>query len=375
MGPPLVLYQTTPLFPHTGYNYGSRSAWRGVKNVGYREGRWKTVRGRRLRPSLVGLILLSLASCGALPTQHHINGRVLRLPATPAPRIQVKEPRLQSFSFVNSRLGYGFAPDRLLQTADGGRTWKQVVAGLGRPVVSRIEFVDLQRGWLWQADIAGGTTLKRTDDGGRLWHTLPGLPKGSQGFQFFNRSSGVLLCDQGKYPSTVAAVYRTADGGKTWHRAGAIPLGPGFDPGGAHLSFIDPRHGWIASGLSPSAGQEPKALFQTVDGGHSWRKIAWVGFPVQDNHLTEAGLPSGGYVAGLFFLTPRRGWLPLATGPVLETSNGGRSWQPVWTTRFDGDTLGDIQFVDPRHGWLMDRGDLWATVDGGKTWRRLVIGG
>jgi photosystem II stability/assembly factor-like uncharacterized protein/sugar lactone lactonase YvrE len=74
------------------------------------------------------------------------------------------------------------------------------------------------------------------------------------------------------------------------------------------------------------------------------------------------------------FVTSDAGWLN--TGPsILRTLDGGRTWtvqsppqeDPARTRWVD-----QMQFLDPRHGWvLLDGGSFYQTSDGGENWERI----
>lgn len=59
----------------------------------------------------------------------------------------------------------------LLHTADGGNTWEQVSLGPEEPYLSDVRFVDKERGWL-----VGRDTLYRTGDSGKTWTRVLSLP-------------------------------------------------------------------------------------------------------------------------------------------------------------------------------------------------------
>jgi photosystem II stability/assembly factor-like uncharacterized protein len=68
---------------------------------------------------------------------------------------------------------------------------------------------------------------------------------------------------------------------------------------------------------------------------------------------------------------------------IVRTLDGGRTWKRVMAPATSLDFAGDYQpgsgvrglrFADPLDGWAFGPG-LWATHDGGKTWKQLTISG
>ena len=126
--------------------------------------------------------------------------------------------------------------------------------------------------------------------------------------------------------------------------------------------FVDERRGWAAGGKG--------ALLSTADGGATWE----VRRPPTEDALRD-----------IFFQDAETGWLlcrrnefgqegkdePLSY--LLKTADGGGSWSRVEVARgADVDLkLTGLRFADREHGWVYgELGALFATADGGATWRR-----
>ena len=72
---------------------------------------------------------------------------------------------------------------------------------------------------------------------------------------------------------------------------------------------------------------------------------------------------------GAFFVDSQTGWLVNGYGRVFKTPNSGATWQLQKTL---DSFLRSVGFADARTGWvgtLDPRHPLYATADGGKTWR------
>jgi photosystem II stability/assembly factor-like uncharacterized protein len=136
--------------------------------------------------------------------------------------------------------------------------------------------------------------------------------------------------------------------------------------------FLDQNRGWVAG----SNG----TLLQTRDGGDSWQKVPLlVKDTLQDVYFADE---SNGW------LLAERDSLKLKTGErpsyLLTTANGGGSWQQVWLKTPDAETrFVRLLFTDPQHGWLFgESGFVIATSDGGAHWQQqrsvtkhLLLGG
>jgi photosystem II stability/assembly factor-like uncharacterized protein len=113
-------------------------------------------------------------------------------------------------------------------------------------------------------------------------------------------------------------VLRTADGGSSWHAVS--PENPGQLGYAVVSDFIDVVHAWI---LVADANDMLKGvLYITADGGTTW------------NHVD---VPFGG--GALNFLDPKHGWMMASLGAgagsmgiaVFQTEDGGASWNQVYT--------------------------------------------
>jgi photosystem II stability/assembly factor-like uncharacterized protein len=130
-------------------------------------------------------------------------------------------------------------------------------------------------------------------------------------------------------------------------------------------------------------------LYWTTDFGQHWRDITPPGAPVP----RRGGVVS---IADVSFHGTADGWVLLRTGgggeygdssfELASTTDAGTTWSvtpvtlPNWRSwrRLGGN--GSVDFVDPLHGWMnlslessanFDRGLLYSTADGGRTWQQV----
>ena len=144
----------------------------------------------------------------------------------------------------------------------------------------------------------------------------------------------------------VGHVLFTDDGGASWHRRAFNLPDRGTD-----VAFADPLHGWLVT--------DGGTALATGDGGATWT----VG---GQSHLNLSSVAStdADHVWALGDATDVG--TGLSRSSVLRSADGGQTWV---RTGFGTTPLADTFFADARHGWLVGFDRIWATADGGKTWR------
>jgi photosystem II stability/assembly factor-like uncharacterized protein len=218
------------------------------------------------------------------------------------------------------------------------------------------------------------------------------------GVQFWDRTRGVIVgatycrrCDSG----TGGFIATTADGGRTWHltndsyppfnTVSIVPGGVAYAAAGSMLvtssdygetwaklgstgvvspSFSSANDGWAASSKNQITAGGP--LLHTTDGGRSWQAV-------------PSPCPSvGPQIQGLSFPSPAEGWVLCVGEPgagnqwkaVYRTSDAGGSWTKVYGSGFDYGYAQQVSFLPDGHGWLLFsiRGQPERTVDYGAHW-------
>ena len=100
--------------------------------------------------------------------------------------------------------------------------------------------------------------------------------------------------------------------------------------GPTSIDFIDAEHGWIATGCSSYCYNTAPVIVRTDDGGRTWHQIR---------------------------------------GPAVGSAHvSGATWY-----QYGG--VVDVRFTDRMHGWYLQAGGLWSTVNGGATWQLGRLGG
>lgn len=322
-------------------------------------------------------------------------------PTTPTPSsTAAPTPRAKPIHFEHVWMftqTQGFAVSvlgRMLWTSDGGHTWHDATpAGVRAVVHSGIAFepgpypcagcpADAYPGWAVTAKGHSGTVLLFTPNGGQSWHERT-LPAGAQhssilGLSFVTPNNGWLLTSAGAAAgSMAAAVYRTTDGGYHWSEvartfvtpqpsagAGRIPFG-GDKTG---LAFANEKRGWV-SGVTAAMGHV--YLLATPDGGRDWSFVTLKlpgSFPdAQFESEPPVFFPHGHGILAVRML----GRIPPSETLLFATNDGGASWSAVQPVVDQAPSAVGFAWTsaDPAHGWAADGVHLYATSDGGRTWR------
>lgn len=292
-------------------------------------------------------------------------------------------------------------------TSDAGATWRRVLTSRGEYSGGPLFAVDSSHAWFAEQDYpdtpfdAGRVSyLRRTTDGGATWSRtcIGSTPLGA--LAAFGDTL-ISLGDDGPARST--------DGGATW-TSSVSQAGYSFsdaqavsandiwatDQNGAlvhssdglrwqeqpdpvrwsvrllGLSFPGAADGWLV-GNSPSDFFNPfdakPVLLHTADGGASWKREA---------------SPIRGSLSAVDFVDAQHGWVASAGNQVARTTDAGRSWT---LQQVPGQAqLSAVDFVDAQYGWvagsymkqvgphtMTQAAGLFATTDGGVTWRRQDI--
>ncbi|HXG65392.1 MAG TPA: YCF48-related protein [Blastocatellia bacterium] len=208
-----------------------------------------------------------------------------------------------------------------------------------------------------------GFEVLQTTDGGQTWKQIPD--------QFKHKIRSVWFVDpQTGWALTIDRdILHTADGGATWalqRKAGTIKLklfGNRREPETTQpeqlerVYFIDARHGWAwGGGRKDQYAEQPGTFLTTVDGGQNWNEVP---FPFEQN------------IWNIFFLDARHAWANTAEGGFYKTTDGGLNWTKIESKRpelnFDS-----IFFLDQNYGWVVGHsGRLAKTTDGGRTWQKM----
>lgn len=143
------------------------------------------------------------------------------------------------------------SPGKILRTEDGGSTWATVYVNTHPDVfIDGIDFWNEREGIVYGDPLGGRMLLLQTRDGGRTWRDVTTSPQLEPGEASFAASGtgircrddgGLLICTGGK----VTRLWHSPDQGKTWNFF-KLPLTDGSPSTGAFSVGVSRR--WIVVG-------------------------------------------------------------------------------------------------------------------------------
>jgi photosystem II stability/assembly factor-like uncharacterized protein len=222
----------------------------------------------------------------------------------------------------------------LLRTVDGGESWQaHATSGLPTPV-SRLEMTGPNSAWAVADD-----GLYRSGNGGGVWRSVV-LPSDAYAYELYSMTtldSRTLWFRHGN------GYYLTTDGGVHWS-----------------MQQVSSEY-FYPSSLRRAGGatwlQYDGRTYRSIDGGVSWEQVFGNEADESDGSLTAA-----------WFFDARNGLAIGRDGWLLETANGGRTWERRMLTNSVSYSFGRLQFNSASTGWMSGELGVSKTTDGGKTW-------
>ena len=224
----------------------------------------------------------------------------------------------------------------ILNTIDGGKTWNPQQSGVTEDL-QRIVFIDEKHGW-----IGGNKVVLRTENGGETWQAI------REGLEAISYISAIHFINPqvGWFGANDAQTFHTGDGGKTFRLQ---KTGLGNTPI-SDLHFINTKEGWAVTPRMMRAGSY---ILHTVDGGDNWQ--------VQSR--------TNWYGVGIHFMNETAGWMVLANGASLLTTDGGTTWKQTLPKMSDGTRLHAVKFRNHTEAWgIANDKRLLITHNQGKSW-------
>ena len=255
-------------------------------------------------------------------------------------------------------------------TNDGGQSWHAVQRT--EDAVADVATAGSSDGWA----VVGScrepgcdNLILKSDDGGQTWTELGPAPVYQIDFASgeigWGLSVNAALSGAGGQP-----VARTVDGGRTWTETES-PCPPDT-PVPSSVDFVDPDDGWMACVGDAATSQQGKAIFETGDGGATWKPLAAVTY--SGGAAGDLGIT--GHQPALAFRPDGQGWLWMDRDCLYASTDRGQSWTRTGTDICMPDVkfISDLQFFSDRDGvGLLLDGDaselqLIQSHDGGATW-------
>ncbi|MCX6134945.1 MAG: YCF48-related protein [Ignavibacteriales bacterium] len=258
----------------------------------------------------------------------------------------------QNFTCVNAfdsdsavALGMGGG---ILRTNDGGKTWKSCVSGTSKAIRS-VSFWGKRLG----TAVGDGGTILQTLDAGQSWYaqssnttaTLVDVCRTSDRRAYAVGSGGTIIC--------------TTDSGTTW-----LPQSSGITDFLNAVSFFDDSHGIAVGGNGPLGGGA--IVLRTTNGGAVWTRAP--GSPGVVHVLVDVVFVDSNTVVAVGYYNAT-----MYSSDILRSSDGGYSWQFVAGFSFS-QTFERLSFPDHTTGYAVATGGVLSTSDGGRSWTKSLDG-
>lgn len=216
--------------------------------------------------------------------------------------------RLTRVQFLDTAVGFlGGSDGAVLRTRDGGQTWQSGILPAGGDVRD-LHFLDSLKGLVLES----GNRAYLTTDGGRTWRLAESL-------------SGLSLGTVGKVPMDGGIAYLYFAG------LDGCVLGPGPESSSPARYWVPGRPAlrtarFLDTSLGFAAGDRG-ILARTRDGGGTWDTLRLLTAGASVAGAGSRVADSTAKILALDFLNRRHGFAVGEKGLLFETRDGGRTWR------------------------------------------------
>ncbi|MEA5596380.1 photosynthesis system II assembly factor Ycf48 [Rivularia sp. UHCC 0363] len=319
----------------------------------------------RISRQIVALLAIALmcVGCSTVPSMSYNPWEPISIPT---------DAKLFDIAFTGNP-NHGFivgSKAALLETQDGGETWKPIALQLDDENY-RFNAIDFagDEGWI----AVEPSTLLHTNDEGKTWSSIPlseKLPGNPVNIVALGKNSAEMATD-------VGAIYKTTDGGKNWKAQVAESVGVvrniersedgkyiAVSGKGNFYSTWEPgQNAWVQHNRNSSRKVENMGFAQN---GQMWMLAR--GGQIQfsePNNLEEwldAKYPEISTSWGLLDLayrTPSEIWVSGGSANLLRSTDGGQTWEKDRDVENVATNFYKIVFLSPEKGFIIgDRGFL-----------------
>ncbi len=309
------------------------------------------------------VVVLMCIGCSKVPSTSYNPWEIISVPT---------EAKLLDIAFTDN-LQHGYlvgSSATLLETKDGGETWKPLTLQLddGKYRFNSVSFTG-KEGWI----VGEPSLILHTTDEGASWSRIPvseKLPGGPISILALGQNSAEMATD-------VGAIYKTTDGGKSWKAQVEQAVGVlrnikrspdgkyvGVSAKGNFYSTWEPgQTAWVPHNRNSSRRVENMGF---TDNGQLWMlaRGGQVQFndPEKPEEWLEAQYPEMSTSWGLLdmaYRTPEEIWLGGGSGNLLRSGDGGKTWEKDRDVEGVPANLYKIVFFSPEQGFIIgDRGIL-----------------
>ncbi|MGC4101418.1 T9SS type A sorting domain-containing protein [Ferruginibacter sp.] len=270
--------------------------------------------------------------------------------------------RVDDLFMVNTQVGYAVCGDgKIVKTTDGGDNWTLVAEN--KMYYRSVEFINPLKGFVGGfSNISDTNVLKRTTDGGATWTDLsPLLPrKAKRGICGLAVADANTIYGCGNWYQDSGYIIKSVDGGDSWSLIDMSLYATSI----IDLCFINKDVGF-ATGRGPLPLRSGVILY-TTDGGATWT------YKFQNNVASEYCWKIQRLTDKLYFASLED--LSSVSPKVLSSTDGGMTWrihQVANTTNYDIEGIG---FIDANKGWTGGGAAYsFQTNDGGVTWDTIHV--
>jgi photosystem II stability/assembly factor-like uncharacterized protein len=250
----------------------------------------------------------------------------------------------------NPRVYYaGAASGGIYKTTDGGGTWQAIFDREPVSSVGALAVAPSDANVVWagtgetsiRSNISMGWGIYKSTDAGGTWRKMGLAETGRIGRIVISPTdpNTVFACALGNLyePQQERGVYRTTDGGQTWQKVLFVDENTGcsdlaMDPSNPQVLFAGMwqmrLHTWTEESGGPGSG-----LFQSTDGGNTWKRLEGHGLPMPAQVVGKVGLAIARSDPKRIYAIIETGTgepfqgKPTAEGELWRSDDGGASWQ------------------------------------------------
>ncbi len=309
------------------------------------------------------IVVLMCIGCSRVPSVSYNPWKVISVPT---------DSNLLDIAFTNNpEHGYLVGSNAtLLETNDGGDTWKPITLQLDEQKY-RFDSVSFAGKEGWIAGEPG--LLLHTSDEGASWSRIPlseKLPGSPIAVKALEDNTAEMATD-------IGAIYKTTDGGKNWKAQVESAVGVvrniersadgkyvAVSAKGSFYSTWEPgQDAWVPHNRNSSRRVENMGF---AENGQLWllARGGQIQFsdPTKPEEWQEAKYPELSTSWGLLDLayrTPDEIWIGGGSGNLLRSGDGGKTWEKDRAVEEVAANLYKIVFLEPERGFIIgDRGVL-----------------